>query len=83
MTPPREESRLRARARHLVQWARTRLPPGIRSLAGVLFLLGGVLGFLPVVGFWMIPLGLALIWLDIAALARRLRRRGSPRNDNH
>jgi fatty acid desaturase len=47
----------------------------VRSLVGILFLLGGLVGFLPVVGFWMIPLGLVLIWFDIAALMRGLRRR--------
>ncbi|TCM77340.1 hypothetical protein [Rhodovulum steppense] len=71
---------LRARIGQVSRWARGRLPPGVRSLVGILFLLGGLVGFLPVVGFWMIPLGLALIWFDIAALMRRLRhRRGDDR----
>jgi len=35
---------------------------------------GGVLGFLPILGFWMIPLGLLVISYDIAA-ARRARRK--------
>ena len=55
-----------------VAWARARLPRGVRTLIGVLLVVGGVFGFLPVLGFWMIPLGLALIALDIPPLSRRL-----------
>ena len=46
-------------------WAKTKLPPAIRSLVGLLFMVGGVFGFLPILGFWMFPLGLALIALDL------------------
>ncbi|MCP1199404.1 hypothetical protein NIM86_08270 [Notoacmeibacter sp. MSK16QG-6] len=35
---------------------------------------GGVVGFLPIVGFWMIPLGLGVLSIDNPS-ARRLRRR--------
>lgn len=28
-------------------------------------MVGGVFGFLPIVGFWMLPLGLAFVALDI------------------
>jgi hypothetical protein len=54
----------------------------VRSLAGLGFVLGGIVGFLPVVGFWMIPLGLALIWIDATALIRRLRGRRSRDDDD-
>ena len=47
--------------------------PG-RIAVGVLLIIGGLLGFLPVLGFWMIPLGLAILSYDIPA-ARRARRR--------
>jgi len=33
-------------------------------------MLGGVFGFLPVVGFWMFPLGIAIAALDIKPLYR-------------
>ncbi len=46
-------------------WGRDRLPPVIRSVVGVLFMIGGVFGFLPILGFWMLPLGVALIALDL------------------
>jgi hypothetical protein len=45
-----------------------------RSVLGVLLIIGGTLGFLPVLGFWMLPLGLVLLSYDFAAV-RRLRRR--------
>lgn len=45
-------------------WGRDHVPPGIRSILGVLFMIGGVFGFLPILGFWMLPLGLAFIALD-------------------
>ena len=55
-------------------WIRDRVPPGIRTVVGLALLVGGVLGFLPVVGFWMIPLGLMVIALDVGPLLRALRR---------
>jgi hypothetical protein len=55
-----------------VTWAQAHVPPGLRSALGVLLIAGGVFGFLPVLGFWMIPLGAALIALDIPPLRRRL-----------
>lgn len=47
-----------------------RLPGGLRSFVGVLFCVGGVFGFLPILGFWMLPLGLLFIALDIPPLRR-------------
>jgi len=48
------------------------VPPGLHSVLGVLLVVGGVFGFLPILGFWMIPLGAAMIALDIPPLRRRL-----------
>ena len=42
----------------------------VRVPAGLLLIVGGVFGFLPVLGFWMIPLGLILLARDIPLLAR-------------
>jgi hypothetical protein len=36
-----------------------------RMVLGVLLIIGGMLGFLPVLGFWMIPLGLVVLSYDI------------------
>ena len=35
---------------------------------------GGCLGFLPILGFWMVPLGLLVLSHDIAFVRRRRRR---------
>ena len=47
---------------------RVRLP-----VAGA-FVVGGMLGFLPILGFWMVPLGLALLALDVPPLRGPLAR---------
>jgi len=36
----------------------------LRWVSGVLLIIGGILGFLPVLGFWMIPLGLLMLAPD-------------------
>ena len=41
---------------------------------GLLFLLGGVLWFLPILGIWMIPIGLMVLADDSAAIRRFNRR---------
>jgi hypothetical protein len=58
--------------RRAVLWGQANVPPGARSLLGVPLIIGGFFGFLPILGFWMIPLGGALIALDIPPLRRRL-----------
>jgi hypothetical protein len=42
----------------------------LRVPIGIALILGGTVGFLPVVGFWMIPLGLSLLALDFPAAAK-------------
>lgn len=56
----------------LLHWGNSRVPPGIRTLVGLLFMVGGVFGFLPVLGFWMLPLGVAFVALDVPPARRRL-----------
>ena len=53
-----------------------RLPQSrpLRIALGVILILAGFVGFLPILGFWMIPLGLMVLSVDLP-LARRLRRR--------
>ena len=64
--------------KHSVRLGNTRLHlPGSRILRvsiGLGLILGGSLGFLPVLGFWMVPLGLLVLSIDFA-IARRWRRR--------
>jgi hypothetical protein len=45
-----------------------------RIALGAALIAGGILGFLPILGFWMIPLGLFVLSLELASV-RRLRRR--------
>ncbi|WP_245883863.1 hypothetical protein [Hartmannibacter diazotrophicus] len=48
--------------------------PLLRRGLGAAMIAGGALGFLPVLGFWMIPVGLAILSID-SPRARRMRRR--------
>ncbi len=45
----------------------------VRIGIGVLLVIGGLVGFLPVLGFWMIPLGLLVLSIDLP-IVRRWRR---------
>ncbi|TFL18910.1 hypothetical protein DR046_07410 [Jannaschia formosa] len=66
-------------ARALVN-VRRRVPPGLRLVLGLLLMTGGVFGFLPILGFWMVPIGVAVAALDVMPLWRRLR--GPRRRDD-
>ncbi len=50
--------------------------PFLRIGLGVILVIGGFLGFLPILGFWMLPLGLVVLSIDFAAV-RRFRRQAS------
>ncbi len=57
-----------------LRWLRA---PGLRWLripVGILLMVGGVLSILPVLGLWMLPLGLLLLAQDIPFLRRPTRR---------
>lgn len=47
-----------------------------RMAVGIALIVGGILGFLPVLGFWMIPVGVLVLSHDVAAI-RRFRRRST------
>ncbi len=49
-------------------------PRPVRIGIGLLLIVCGALGFLPVLGFWMIPLGLLVLSID-SPMVRRWRRR--------
>lgn len=56
------------RARRAVDWLREPSRFWIRLGAAILFILGGIFSILPVLGLWMLPLGLALLSQDVPAL---------------
>ena len=70
-----------------------RLPASRSARIGVgwLFVAGGTLGFLPILGFWMIPFGLVILSKDVAKIRRGRRRaavwwgrrRSAPRRRSH
>ena len=45
-----------------------------RITIGSLLMVGGCLGFLPVLGFWMVPLGFLVLSHDIPVVRRKRRR---------
>lgn len=52
-------------------WLQRLRAPGarwVRIPIGILLICGGFLWFLPVLGFWMLPLGLVLLSLDVPIL---------------
>ncbi|MCA0869680.1 hypothetical protein LCL97_02470 [Seohaeicola saemankumensis] len=73
LSKPAPTRTLRGRLARALVTVRRNVPPGLRLLLGVLLIIGGILGFLPVLGFWMIPLGLAVAALDVRPMLRRIR----------
>ena len=78
---PPDKSSLRERFSRFIRYATRRalitgerLPPGVRTLVGTVLIIGGCLGFLPILGFWMIPTGAAILSLDFPPLHRRILR---------
>lgn len=52
-------------------YKRLRTAPRMARLAiGLALIVGGVFGFLPVLGFWMIPLGIVVIFIDVPQVRR-------------
>lgn len=66
---------IRRRLKRGLVWIRANIPPGLRLVLGLILIAGGVLGFLPVLGFWMLPLSIAVAALDIKPIFRAIRDR--------
>jgi hypothetical protein len=81
----RNETDYRAEIDRHFAWFETKLPPGPAKFAGwlrkptsklvrvplaLLLVLGGICSILPVLGLWMLPLGLILIAQDIPFLEK-------------
>lgn len=59
---------------NLLQSIRQRVPPGARWILGAVLIVAGIFGFLPILGFWMIPLGFAVVFMDLQLLGRAWRK---------
>ncbi len=72
---PESGERPRGHRIHIGSWS-IPLPasPVLRMVIGGILVVAGLAGFLPVLGFWMVPLGLIVLSIDLP-WARRGRRR--------
>jgi hypothetical protein len=50
----------------------------VRTILGIALVFGGIFSFLPVLGVWMLPLGLIMLSID-SALVRKFRRKSEIR----
>jgi hypothetical protein len=74
----RLQKRLPGHVSSFMQKVRSPAVKPYRIPAGIALTVGGVVGFLPILGFWMVPLGLAVLAQDVPVmrppLARLLRK---------
>ena len=76
MSPPpnleneleRLEGRVPRKLARSLRWLREPSSRLVRFPIGIVLVLCGLLGFLPILGFWMVPLGLAVIAIDVPFL---------------
>ena len=55
-----------------IRWLRMPSSFVVRLVIAILLILGGIFSFLPVLGIWMLPLGLLLIAQDVPLLQKPL-----------
>lgn len=79
--PPDFNAEMRRLRKRMPAWAgrlmvAARRPGAIwwRIPLAAALMLGGMLGFLPLLGFWMLPLGFALVAVDVPLIRRPLAR---------
>jgi hypothetical protein len=64
----RLERNLTPRLARFLRWVRQPSARWVRWPLALVLMAGGIVGFLPVLGLWMLPLGLVLIAQDIPGL---------------
>jgi len=69
----RIERELPAAVRRTLRWLREPSSRWVRVPAGLLLALGGLFSILPLLGLWMLPLGLLLLAQDLPLLRRPMR----------
>jgi hypothetical protein len=68
------EARLSPRLARFVGWLRRPSSWLVRIPLAILLIFGGILSFLPVLGLWMLPLGLLLFAQDVPILQKPMAR---------
>ena len=66
------DRRVPIRVSRSIRWLRKPTSFGARLVVASLLIIGGIFSFLPILGLWMLPLGLLLIAQDIPFLQRPL-----------
>ncbi len=66
----RLQARLPGRAARAMAWLISPSALLLRLPLAVLFIIGGIFSFLPVLGIWMLPLGILLIAVDVPPVRR-------------
>ena len=64
--------RIKWRVKWTHTWVKQNVAPGFRFALGILLMCSGIFGFLPILGFWMIPLGISIAAMDVRPLSRFL-----------
>ena len=67
-------ARLPTRLQRTIRWLRRPSVRWVRIPAGLLLILGSVFSILPILGLWMLPLGLVLLAEDVKPLRRGMDR---------
>lgn len=78
-TPPMDQAALDERVERLqrrlpdslakaVSWIRRPAPKVVRVPLGAALVAGGAVGFLPILGYWMLPVGLVILARDVPPL---------------
>ncbi|HLQ86648.1 MAG TPA: hypothetical protein VK110_10890 [Salinisphaeraceae bacterium] len=70
----RLQERLPEPASRFLSWLRKPSSGWIRIPLGVVFIVAGIFSFLPILGLWMLPLGLLLLAQDVPFLRRPILR---------
>jgi len=59
------ERRLPEGVRGFLRWLRKPGSSLVRIPLGIILILCGIVGFLPILGFWMVPLGFLVLAIDV------------------
>jgi len=72
--PKAKTKKLQTRLRRIFRRENLPRSRAARIALGVALVVFGLLGFLPILGFWMVPVGLGILAIDIPAVRRFTRK---------